>query len=77
MLGNDLNQKAKEIGTLQEVLKQRDAKLAEAQQAQAELMRKQRELEDAKREIELTIEKRVQADLGNEREKAKKEAEES
>jgi len=75
LLGNDLNQKVKEIGTLQEVLKQRDAKLAEAQQAQAELIGKQRELDDAKRELELTIAKRVQADLGSEREKAKKEAE--
>lgn len=76
LLGNDLNQKVKEIGTLQEVLKQRDAKLAEAQQAQAELIGKQRELDDAKRELELTIAKRVQADLGSERDKAKKEAEE-
>lgn len=76
LLGNDLNQKIKEIGNLQEVLKQRDAKLAEAQQAQAELIGKQRELDDAKRELELTIAKRVQADLGSEREKAKKEAEE-
>ena len=75
VLGDDLNQKAKEIGTLQEVLKQRDAKLAEAQQAQAELIGKQRELDDARRELELTIAKRVQADLGSEREKAKKEAE--
>jgi hypothetical protein len=40
------------------------------------LLRKERELEDAKREFDLTIEKRVQADLGSEREKAKKEAEE-
>jgi hypothetical protein len=76
MLGNDLNQKTKEITTLQEVLKQRDVKLAEAQKAQAELIGKQRELDDAMRELELTIAKRVQADLGNEREKAKKEAEE-
>lgn len=76
VFGNDLNQKAKEISTLQEVLKQRDAKLAEAQQAQAELIVKQRELDDAKRELELTIAKRVQADLSSEREKAKKEAEE-
>ncbi|MGZ8483002.1 MAG: DUF2130 domain-containing protein, partial [Candidatus Binatia bacterium] len=75
VLGNDLNQKVKEINTLQEVLKQRDAKLAEAQQAQAELIGKQRELDDAKRELELTIAKRVQADLGSERDKAKKEAE--
>ncbi|MSP36942.1 MAG: DUF2130 domain-containing protein [Deltaproteobacteria bacterium] len=76
VLGNDLNQKAKEISTLQEVLKQRDVKLAEAQQAQAALIGKQRELDDAMRELELTVAKRVQADLGSEREKAKKEAEE-
>jgi len=75
-LGNDLDQKAKEINTLHEVLKQNNAKLAEAQKAQAELIRKERELDDAKREIDLTIEKRVQADLSAEREKAKKEAEE-
>jgi hypothetical protein len=75
-LGNDLDQKVKEINVLQDILKQRDAKLAEAQKAQAELIRKQRELDDAKRELDLTIEKKVQADLGVEREKAKKEAEE-
>ncbi|HUR71025.1 MAG TPA: DUF2130 domain-containing protein [Candidatus Limnocylindrales bacterium] len=76
VLGNDLNQKTKEISTLQEVLKQRDAKLAEAQRAQAELIGKQRELDDARRELELTIAKRVQADLAGERERAKREAEE-
>jgi hypothetical protein len=75
-LGNDLDQKVKEINVLQDILKQRDSKLAEAQKAQAELIRKQRELDDAKRELDLTIEKKVQADLGVEREKAKKEAEE-
>src|ERR1700754_1823542 len=75
-LGNDLDQKTNEISSLQEVLKQRDIKLAEAQKAQAELIRKQRELDDAKRELDLTIEKRVQADLGAERDKAKKEAQE-
>ena len=57
-------------------MKQRDSKLAEAQKAQAELIRKERELDDAKRELDLTIEKRIRADLGAEREKAKKEAEE-
>ena len=75
-LGNDLDQKIKEIGTLNAVLKQQNEKLAEAQQAQAEVLRKQRELDDTKRELELTIEKRVQADLASEREKARKEAEE-
>ncbi len=75
-LGNDLEQKAKEIAELQEVLKSRDEKLAEAQNAKAELIRKQRELDDAKREMELTIETRVQESLGKTREQAKKEAEE-
>jgi len=72
----DINQKNKELADLQLVLKAREDKLAEAQQAQAELIRKQRELDDAKREINLTVEKRVQAVLNNERDKAKLEAEE-
>jgi hypothetical protein len=75
-LGNDLDQKVKEVENLQAILKENNAKLAEAQKAQAELIRKQRELDDAKRELDLTIEKRVQADLTTEREKARKEAEE-
>jgi hypothetical protein len=60
ILATDLEQKAQEVVDLQEVLKERDSKLAEAQKAQADLIRKQRELDDAKREMELTIEKRVQ-----------------
>jgi hypothetical protein len=55
----DLDHKVKEIAELNQVLKQRDAKLAEAQQAQADLIRKQRELDDAKREMDLTIQKQV------------------
>jgi hypothetical protein len=74
-VGNELNQKTQEINYLQDILKQRDIKLADAQKAQADLIRKQRELDDAKRELELTIEKRVQTDLAAAREKAKKEAE--
>ena len=75
LLGADLEQKAKELTELHEVLKQRDGKLAEAQQAQADLIRKQRELDDAKREMELTIEKRIQESLSTTRAQAKKEAE--
>ena len=75
-LQTDLDQKAKEVTDLQEVIKQREAKLAEAQKAQADLLRKQRELDDAKRELELTVEKRVQEGLAVTREQAKKEAEE-
>jgi hypothetical protein len=50
--------------------------LKEAQNAQAELIRKERALDDAMREMELTIEKRVQQSLGPERDKAKLQAEE-
>jgi hypothetical protein len=74
-VGNELNQKLKEINDLQDILKQRDLKLADAQKAQADVIRKQRELDDAKRELELTVEKRVQMDLTAARVKAKKEAE--
>ena len=74
-VGNELNQKVKEINDLQDILKQRDIKLADAQKAQADLIRKQRELDDAKRELELTVEKRVETGLAAAREKAKKEAE--
>ena len=74
-LATDLEQKTKEITDLQEVLKQRDEKLAEAQKAQAEFIRKQRELDDAKRELDLTVEKRVQEGLIATREQARKEAE--
>jgi hypothetical protein len=62
-LRTDLDHKTKEITELQEILKQKDEKLTEAQKAQVELIRKQRELDDAKREIDLTVEKRVQEGL--------------
>ncbi len=71
----ELESKARELAELQEVLKTRDEKLAEAQKAQAELIKKQRELDDAKRELELTVEKRVQDGLTEVRTQAKKEAE--
>ncbi|MDP3279985.1 MAG: DUF2130 domain-containing protein [Nitrosomonas sp.] len=71
----ELENKARELAELQEVLKSRDEKLAEAQKAQAELIKKQRELDDAKRELDLTIEKRVQDGLTEVRALAKKEAE--
>lgn len=74
-LATDLDQKSKELADLQEVLKQRDVKLAEAQKAQADLIRKQRELDDARREIELTVEKRIQEGLATTRVQARKEAE--
>jgi hypothetical protein len=71
----DLQSKAKEVSDLQEVLTRQNVKLADAQKAQAELLRKQRELDDARREIDLTVERRVQDSLIEVRQKAKVEAE--
>ena len=71
----ELDAKALELSELQEILKARNEKLAEAQKAQAELIKKQRQLDDAKRELELTIEKRVQDGLSEVRTLAKREAE--
>ncbi len=76
-LGHDLEDKTKAIAELQEIVEQRNAKLAEAQKVQADLLRKQRELDDATRELEVTIEKRVQETLSTARDQAKKEAEEA
>ncbi|MEQ1529293.1 MAG: DUF2130 domain-containing protein, partial [Methylococcales bacterium] len=74
---HEIDSKNQQLADLQGVLKSREAKLAEAQQAQAELIKKQRELDDAKRELELTIAKRIQDGLADVRNQAKREAEES
>ena len=71
----ELENKARELADLQDALNANNEKLAEAQKAQAELIKKQRELDDAKRELELTVEKRVQEGLTDVRTQAKKEAE--
>ncbi|EQD48047.1 hypothetical protein B1A_14211 [mine drainage metagenome] len=70
----ELENKARELSDLQEVLNANNQKLAEAQKAQADLIKKQRELDDAKRELELTVEKRVQVGLTEVRTLAKKES---
>src|SRR3984885_3597126 len=75
LVETDLDARAKEIADLNDVLRQRDTKLAEAQQAQADLIRKQRDLDDARRELDLTVESRVQAGLSTVRDMAKQETE--
>ena len=76
LVSDELEGKAKELAELEAVVKAKDEKLADAQKAQAELIRKQRELDDQKRELDLTVETRVQESLGEVRDKAKREAEE-
>lgn len=75
-VATDLEQKSTELEDLKNALNQQGEKLVEAQKAQVELIRKQRELDDAKREMELTIEKRIQEKLDTTRVQARKEAEE-
>jgi hypothetical protein len=77
LLQTDLSDAAAQNQALKEALAARDQKLHEAQKAQAELLRKERELDDARREIELTVQRQVSAQLTGERERAKREAEES
>jgi hypothetical protein len=76
LVSDELQGKSKEVADLKEILKTKDNKLAEAQTAQAALARKQRELDDAKREVDLTVETRVNQSLATVRQKAKHEAEE-
>jgi hypothetical protein len=75
-LANELEQRDKQLSELQLNLSTNNAKLAEAQQAQADVLRKQRELDDARRELDLNVEKRVQESLVAVRAKAKLDAEE-
>lgn len=73
----ELETQRREIEDLQEIIRTRDGKLAEAQKEQAALLKKQRELDDAKRELDLTVEKRVQEGLNEVRDQARRETEES
>jgi hypothetical protein len=60
-VANDLNTMRERLAESEQLLEAGNIKLAEAQQAQAEALRKQRELDEKTRELEITIEKRVQA----------------
>ena len=71
----ELQQKASEFLELQRILKEKDAKLTQAQEAQVAVLRKERALEEEKRELGLTVEKRVQEGLNEVRLKASKESE--
>jgi hypothetical protein len=55
----DLHHKDQQLEEANKRLKDQESKLSEAQKAQTEALRKERELADAKRELDLTIEKRV------------------
>lgn len=72
---HDLTTKSQEVDDLQKVLKEREEKLGEAQKAQADVIRKQRELDDKSREMDLKIEQEIQAGLEVEKLKVKRDVE--
>jgi hypothetical protein len=74
-LGSEIEQRDELLTQLQNSLAANNAKLAEAQQAHAEVIRKGRELDDARREVELSIQKRVQESLSTVRDQARAEVE--
>jgi hypothetical protein len=74
-LGAEIEQRDELLAQLQNNLKANNTKLAEAQRAHADVIRKTRELDDAKRELELSVQKKVQESLSAVRDQAKTEAE--
>ncbi len=76
-LAVDLKQRDRQLAELRGNLDANNAKLAEAQRAHAEVLRKSRELDDAKRELDLSVQKKVQESLAAVRDQAKAEAEDS
>jgi hypothetical protein len=71
----DLRDKEQQLEEMKSAFNEREAKLAEAQKAQAEAVRKERELAEARRELDLTIEKRVLESQAEIQARAKAEAE--
>ncbi len=74
---SELQARTNEAVELRQMLEANNANLAEVQQAQAELLRKQHALDEEKRELDLTIEKRVQALVDPIQIKARQEADEA
>ncbi|MGJ4900683.1 DUF2130 domain-containing protein [Bradyrhizobium sp. HKCCYLS2058] len=76
-VADEMGNRDRQLAELHEAIVSKDAKLADAQKAQAEMLRKQRELDEARRELDLTIETKVQENLAAVRDKARLEAEDS
>jgi hypothetical protein len=75
LLKSEFDHQAKQLTDLQEVIERQDQKLAEAQNAQAEIVRDKRALDEARREIQLTVETKITEATNEIRTKAVREAE--
>lgn len=76
-VADELGARDRQLADLQQMLAANNEKLAAAQKIQADMLRKQRELDEAKREVELTIETKVQQALAAVRDKARLDAEDT
>jgi hypothetical protein len=74
-LRTETKQRDKAVAGLQEALKANNAKLAKAQRAHSDVIRKTRELDAARRQLDLSVEKKVQESLAAVRDQAKAETE--
>jgi hypothetical protein len=72
-----ITEQSNQLVLLKDEAARKDAKLVEAQQAQAEALRKERELADRERELDLTVERRVTNEIGNARQQARLDADEA
>src|SRR6201996_8235730 len=73
-VASDLSAMKQQLAESQQLLEVRNLKLAEAQKAQADALRKQRELDEKTRELEITIEKRGQSSQAELTAKARQDA---
>jgi hypothetical protein len=73
---NEIDSKTKQLSEMQQLLDQNNIKLAEAQKAQADMLKKQRDLDEKLREADLTVQKRVQDEVATIHVRARKDAEE-
>jgi len=75
-VANDIKEKTKEVTDLGEVIKVKEKKLIEAQKGQVDFLKQKRAFDDARREMDLTIEKRVQGSIEEVRKQVKEEIQE-
>ena len=73
----ELESKSKQMSELQLLLDQNNMKLAEAQKAQTELLKRKREFDEKIREADLVVEKRIQEGLAGVQAKARQDAEQT
>ncbi len=76
-VSGEVDAQARRVEEMATLLAEREEKLKAAQAAQAEVLKKSRELDDRMRELDLTIETRIAESLNAVREKARAEAEDA